>query len=64
MYALNILEETRLINSKSDAHPCILIPNYYQIRGETILDPKQYRRLVEKLNYFTVTRPDIFFAMW
>jgi len=36
-----------------------LLPN----QGEPMSDPEQYRRLVEKLNYLTVTRPDISFAI-
>ena len=27
--------------------------------GETVKDPERYRRLVRKLNYLLVTRPDI-----
>jgi len=36
-----------------------LLPN----QGETFSDPGRYRRLVGKLNYLTVTRPDISYAV-
>jgi len=62
-YTLDILEETRLMNSKSIdtlIDPNIkLLPN----QGEPMSDPQQYRRLVGILNYLTITRPDISFAV-
>jgi len=52
-----------LINSKSVDTPMDpntkLLPN----QGKSRSDPEQYRRLVGKLNYLTVTRPDISFAV-
>jgi len=62
-YALDILKEIWLMNSKvveTAMDPNIkLLPN----KGEPFSDPEQYRRLVGKLNYLTVTRPDISFAV-
>ena len=62
-YALDILEEIGLMNSKSvdtPMNPNIkLLPN----QGEPLLDTEKYRRLVAKLNYLTITRSDISFAV-
>lgn len=62
-YAMDILEETGLLNAKPvDAlmDPSVkLRPN----QGKSQFDSGRYRRLVAKLNYLTVTRPDISFAI-
>jgi len=62
-YAMDILEETGLMSSKSVDTP--MDPNTKLLlnQGELISDPEQYRRLVGKLNYLTVTRLDISFAV-
>jgi len=62
-YALDILEETGFMNSKSVDTP--MDPNTKLLlnQGKPMSDPEQYRRLVGKLNYHTVTRPDISFAV-
>ena len=62
-YALDLLEETELLNSKSVETP--MDPNVKLLpsQGEPLSDPEKYRRLVGKLNYLTVTRPDISFAV-
>jgi len=62
-YALDILEETGLMNSKFVDTPMDsnvkLLPNQW----EYLLDPEKYRRLIGKLNYPIVTHPDISFAI-
>jgi len=54
-YALDILEETGLTDSKfveTSMDPSVkLLPS----QGESLSDPEKYRRLVGKLNYLTVT---------
>ena len=58
-YALDILEETGLMNSKYVDTP--MDPNIKLLpsQGELLSDPEKYRRLVGKLNYLTITRPNI-----
>ena len=62
-YALDIFEETGLMNSKSVDTPMNLNTKLLPNQGNPMSDPRQYRRLVGKLNYLTVTRPDISFAV-
>ncbi|KAF3613481.1 hypothetical protein FXO38_36222 [Capsicum annuum] len=62
LYALDILEATRMIGCRP-IDTCMdpnakLLPG----QGESLSDPEIFRRLVEKLNYLTVTRPDISFS--
>ena len=41
-----------------------MIPGVHLTReGKTSEDLERYGRLVEKLNYLTITRPDIFFLI-
>ena len=62
-YAMDILEETGLMSAKPVDIPMDpngkLLPN----QGKLLSDPGRYKRLVGKLNYLTVTRPDISFAV-
>ena len=62
-YALYILEETGMLDCKPVDTP--LDPNVKLIpgQGEPLEDPGRYRRLVGKLNYLTITRPNISFPV-
>ena len=58
-YCLDILNDSGL----TDAKPCEapMIPNV-KLRvddGDLIENPEKYRKIVGKLNYLTITRPDI-----
>jgi len=62
-YALDLLEETGLLNSKFVETPMNPNAKLLPSQGELLSDPEKYRRLVGKLNYLTITRPDISFAV-
>ena len=55
---LDLSSETGKLAAKSCQSP--MAQSLHLIReGELFEDPERYRRLVGKLNYLTVTRPDI-----
>ena len=62
-YALDILEETGMMGCRpidTSMDPNVkLLPG----QGEPLSNPERNRRLLGKLNYLTVTRPDISFPM-
>ena len=62
-YDLEILEETGKLDCKPVA--TLMDPNVKLVPGqrEPLHDPGRYRQLVGKLNYFTITRPDISLAL-
>ena len=62
-YALDILEETGMLECKPIDTP--MDPNVKLVlgQGEPLRDPGRYQRLVGKLNYLTITRLDISFPM-
>ncbi|RVW40637.1 Retrovirus-related Pol polyprotein from transposon RE2 [Vitis vinifera] len=62
-YALDILEETGMLDCKPIDTP--MDPNVKLIpgQGEPLGEPGRYRRLVGKLNYLTITYPDISFPV-
>ena len=62
-YALDILEETGMLDCKPVDTP--MDPNVKLIprQGELLGDLRRYQRLVGKLNYLTITRPNISFPV-
>ena len=62
-YALDILEETSMLDYKPVNTP--MDPNVKLIpgQGEPLGNPGIYRQLVGKLNYLTITRPGISFLV-
>ncbi|XP_071912390.1 uncharacterized protein [Coffea arabica] len=61
-YVLDLLSETGKLGAKLASTP--MIPNLQLTKeGELLEDPGRYRRLVGKLNYLTVTRPDIAYSV-
>ena len=55
---LDLLSETRKFGVKPCSSPMVLDVHLTR-EGETFEDPERYIKLVGKLNYPTVTRPDI-----
>ena len=62
-YVLDLLKET----GKIEAKPCTtpMVPNVQLMPddGDPFYNPERYRRVVGKLNYLTVTRPNIAYAV-
>ena len=62
-YVLDILEESGMLDYQLVDTP--MDPNVKLVpgQGEPLRDPGRYRRLVGRLNYLTITRPDISFPV-
>ncbi|KAL5579567.1 hypothetical protein UlMin_012009 [Ulmus minor] len=62
-YALQILEDTGFWGCKPAATPMEVNVKLSQDDGEELSDPAIYRRLIRKLLYLTITRPDLSYAV-
>ena len=62
-YTLDILTDTSMLDYK--LVDTLMDPNVKLVpsQGEPLRDPGRYRRLVSKLNYLTITQPDISFPV-
>ncbi|XP_019191172.1 PREDICTED: uncharacterized protein LOC109185669 [Ipomoea nil] len=58
-YALELLANTGFIESKPAHSPTVPSHKLSKSEGEPLEDSSQYRRIVGKLLYLTITRPDI-----
>ena len=62
-YTLDILTDTGMLDCKPIDTPMDSNAKLVPSQGELLRDPGRYRRLVGKLNYLTITRPDISFPV-
>nr|KYP40128.1 Retrovirus-related Pol polyprotein from transposon TNT 1-94 [Cajanus cajan] len=62
-YALDILEETGMTDYRPIDSPMDPNQKLMTDQGEPFREPERYRRLVGKLIYLTITRPDLSFAV-
>lgn len=64
-YTLEIITKAGLLGSRPAAFP--IQQNHYLVQSQSttplLPDPEQYRRLVGRLNYLKVTRPDLSYAV-
>jgi hypothetical protein len=62
-YALDILEDAGLLAAKLVTFPMETNLKLSRTSGESLTDPTSYRRLVGRLLYLTITRPDIAYSV-
>ena len=62
-YTLDILADTSMLDCKPVDTPMDLNVKLVLGQGEPLRDPRRYRRLVGKLNYLTITQPNISFPV-
>ena len=62
-YTLDLLQDAGMLASKPISYPMDPRHKFSNFDGELLKDPAQYRRLVGRLLYLTITRPDIAYAV-
>ena len=62
-YALKVLEDTGMLASKPVQFPMEPNVKFSEDSGQILDDPTAYRRLVGRLLYLTISRPNISFAL-
>ncbi|XP_020245333.1 uncharacterized protein LOC109823458 [Asparagus officinalis] len=62
-YVLDMLSEAGMLGYRSSDSPMDVNSKLLSDQGKLLKDVGQYKRLVGKLNYLTVTRPDITFTV-
>uniref|UniRef100_A0A803NJY2 Polyprotein n=1 Tax=Cannabis sativa TaxID=3483 RepID=A0A803NJY2_CANSA len=62
-YTLQLLEDTGFIGCKPTKTPMDPKTKLDDTQGEPLTNPSEYRQLIEKLLYLTLSRPDITYAV-
>jgi len=62
-YTLDILTKTGLLGAKPASFPMEQKLYLTATSGEPLSNPSQYRRLIRRLIYLTITRPDITYSI-
>ncbi|KAG6399186.1 hypothetical protein SASPL_140662 [Salvia splendens] len=62
-YALDLVTDAGLLGCKPSSIPMDSSKHLQQDEGEPLTDPTAYRRLIGRLVYLCITRPDITFAV-
>ena len=62
-FILELLSDTSLLASKPANVPMDQSTKFRSSMGEDVLDPSLYRRIIGKLLYLTLTKPDIYYSM-
>ncbi|KAI5352788.1 hypothetical protein L3X38_005680 [Prunus dulcis] len=62
-YSLDMLQRNSMVECKPCSTPIHSKTQLSSLDGEPLSDPTEYRRLVGSLQYLTLTRPDISFAV-
>ena len=60
---MDILKETGMLDCKPVDTPMDLNVKLVLGQGEPLRDLRRYRRLMGRLNYLTITRPNIYFPI-
>ncbi|XP_027174543.1 uncharacterized protein LOC113774176 [Coffea eugenioides] len=62
-YALDIINEARLLGAKPSKFPMEQNHHLALAKGDLLQDPEQYRRLVGRLIYLSLTRPELSYGV-
>lgn len=62
-YALEVLEDAGYLGSKLAKYPMLQNLKLTKDEGELLEDPSMYRRLIGRLLYLIITRPDLSFSI-